>query len=222
MAVIPHGQDDQDFADETAQTRQAETREENAHRQTGINRHLGEQAAEFLQNFSKLMRQVLESSDMDFITLQEEIHFMKRYLELQHLNHENKFDYTLEVDEDLNPKEFFVPPMLTQPFIENAIIHGALKTEKGLVYIKISKNNEQVIIQIIDNKQTVSSKPQEHKKLNRSMSTDIVKQRIENLRQTHDFQITYTIENPMSDPHKTGTTVTFSIPLRPINTVSTK
>ncbi|MCK4826315.1 histidine kinase, partial [bacterium] len=77
-------------------------------------------AAKYLSTFSKLLRTTLESSRNDHIYLDEEINMIKDYLDLQILLYENKFEYTLEVDDKLDIDDVTIPPMLIQPFIENA------------------------------------------------------------------------------------------------------
>ncbi|MBL4663185.1 MAG: histidine kinase [Flavobacteriaceae bacterium] len=172
-----------------------------------------EQVAGFLQDFSKLMRNILESSDVDFVPLQEDIGFIERYLELQRLMHGYKFNYTITVHDDVNTINSMVPPMLFQPFIENAIIHGALQTQNGHVTILISKDSDQLIIKIGDNREKHSRDTHNAKKLYRSMSTDIVRERVENLRKIQNFHITFSTLTEENDSSQKGTVVILSIPL---------
>lgn len=181
-----------------------------------------EESAGFLQNFSKLMRTILESSDVDFVPLEEDISFIKKYLELQRLNHSFAFDYEITTHPDVNTKNIMIPPMLTQPFVENAILHGALKVEHGKVYITYSKDSDYLIIKITDNGKNDEQLLQESKKMYRSMSTDIIKQRIENLKKTYNMEIHCTILKQPKDATSLGTLVTFSIPLKYGNFKSSK
>ena len=173
-----------------------------------------EQAAVFLQNFSKLMRNTLESSDMDFIPLKEDMAFIERYIELQRLNHEFKFDYAITVQEDIDASKVLIPPMLTQPFVENAIIHGALHSGSN-VNISVIQETNHLIITINDDGQQQFEDSKASSKLNRSMSTDIVMERIQNLKNTHNIEIQYSLTNHSleSDAVTKGTTVTLSIPI---------
>ena len=109
-------------------------------------------ANRYLSEFSVLMRSVLENSDEDFIPLSKEIELLELYTKLEHNRFKDKFDYQIKVDENINLEQFSIPPMLLQPYIENAIWHGLrYKKEKGNLLISINKkDNETVAILIID------------------------------------------------------------------------
>lgn len=87
-------------------------------------------ANRYLTSFSRLMRKVMDDSKHDFIPLSEEIDMLKLYLELEHARFKHQFEYRFEVDEALESGEFELPPMIVQPYIENAIWHG-LRYRKG-------------------------------------------------------------------------------------------
>ena len=110
-------------------------------------------ANRYLSEFSVLMRAVLENSDEDFIPLTKEIELLELYVKLEHNRFKEKFDYNISVDESINLEQFSIPPMLLQPYIENAIWHGLrYKKEKGNLAISINKKeDETVVITIIDN-----------------------------------------------------------------------
>ena len=110
-------------------------------------------ANRYLSEFSVLMRSVLENSDEDFIPLTKEIELLELYVKLEHNRFKDKFDYKISVDETINLEQFSIPPMLLQPYIENAIWHGLrYRKEKGNLEISIIKNNEDsVAIVIQDN-----------------------------------------------------------------------
>ena len=107
----------------------------------------------YLTDFSKLMRAVLENSEEDFIPLSKEIELLRLYTQLEHFRFQDKFDYRIHIDDHIAIDDFSIPPMLLQPYIENAVWHGLrYKTEKGLLQIDILqiKPNE-ITISIIDN-----------------------------------------------------------------------
>ena len=110
-------------------------------------------ANKYLSDFSQLMRAVLENSEEDFIPLQKEIELLELYTKLEHFRFKDKFDYEILVDEDVQISEYQIPPMLLQPYIENAVWHGLrYKKEKGHLKIAIDKKtNNEIIISIIDN-----------------------------------------------------------------------
>ncbi len=109
-------------------------------------------ANRYLTDFSKLMRSVLDNSEQDFIPLSKEIELLELYIKLEHSRFKDKFDYTITVDEKLEVSEFQIPPMLLQPYVENAVWHGLrYKKEKGSLKIEIrQKDTETVEITITD------------------------------------------------------------------------
>ena len=97
-------------------------------------------SSKFLIHFSRLMRLILENNTKAFIPLDIEIEILERYLAIQKLRFENRFEYTIELNEKIGDnKPYFIPPMLIQPFVENAIEHGDLdQVENGFVHILIT------------------------------------------------------------------------------------
>ena len=110
-------------------------------------------ANKYLSDFSKLMRAVLENSEQDFIPLEKEIELLELYTNLEHFRFQDKFDYTITVDKAINVQDYQIPPMLLQPYIENAVWHGLrYKEEKGTLDISITKKSQdEIVITIADN-----------------------------------------------------------------------
>jgi hypothetical protein len=108
-------------------------------------------ANKFLSEFSQLMRLVLENSQEDFIPLHKEQEILSLYLKLEHYRFRDKFDYNIEVDENINAEAIEVPPMLIQPYIENAVWHGLrYKNEKGKLTLRFQKEPENLVVEIVD------------------------------------------------------------------------
>ncbi|WP_442265386.1 histidine kinase [Tenacibaculum sp. ZS6-P6] len=108
-------------------------------------------ANRYLSEFSALMRSVLENSDEDFIPFTKEIELLELYVKLEHNRFRDKFDYTINVDKAINLEEFQIPPMLLQPYIENAIWHGLrYKKEKGNLTIAIKKKDYNSVTIVIE------------------------------------------------------------------------
>lgn len=106
-----------------------------------------EQASDYLVTFSKLVRNILENSRHENISLDKEITALELYLQLEQVRLEKSFDYYISVDENIDTISFRVPPLIIQPFVENAIWHGLRnKTVKGNVWISIVQQNEQVVV----------------------------------------------------------------------------
>lgn len=110
-------------------------------------------ANKYLTDFSLLMRAVLENSEQDFIPLEKEIELLKLYTKLEHFRFQDKFDYTINIDETIKIIDFVIPPMLLQPYIENAVWHGLrYKKTKGFLEISIMQTtSEEIKITISDN-----------------------------------------------------------------------
>lgn len=103
-------------------------------------------ANKYLSDFSYLMRAVLENSEEDFIPLEKEIELLDLYTKLEHFRFKDKFDYDITVDDNVAVGEYQIPPMLLQPYIENAVWHGLrYKTEKGHLQIIIAKKSDNEI-----------------------------------------------------------------------------
>ena len=109
-------------------------------------------ANKYLSDFSHLMRAVLENSEEDFIPLQKEIDLIELYTKLEHFRFKDKFEYCINVDESINVEEFQIPPMLLQPYIENAVWHGLrYKKEMGHLTITLAqKSRRELTITITD------------------------------------------------------------------------
>jgi hypothetical protein len=109
-------------------------------------------ANRYISDFSKLMRTVLNNSNNPTIPLQDELKSLEIYLALEHSRFEDKFDFEISIDSKLNTSDIEVPPMLIQPYIENAVWHGLrYKEEKGILQLIVKQNNGRLEIIISDN-----------------------------------------------------------------------
>ena len=109
-------------------------------------------ANKYLSEFSKLMREVLEYSQEEFIPLSKEIELLKRYVKLEHFRFNSDFDFEFIIDEKIRLDDYQIPPMLLQPFIENAIWHGLrYKKVKGELIVKFAQTPSYLEITITDN-----------------------------------------------------------------------
>lgn len=109
-------------------------------------------SSRFLSDFSKLMRQVLRSSNYEYISIREEIEIIQYYLTLQQLRFSPPFEYELIIDDELKKSNAKVPPMLIQPFIENSIEHGIKPIGSGgHIKIQFKRGGYGIIIEVEDN-----------------------------------------------------------------------
>lgn len=112
----------------------------------------GELSIQYLNKFSKLLRDILENSRNLSVTLKKEIEYLSLYLELESLRFENKFKYRITVAPNINQEQISVPTLLIQPYIENSIRHGIVQNvENGKVEVNFSLNSEYLLCDIIDN-----------------------------------------------------------------------
>jgi len=110
------------------------------------------QASEYLTKFSRLIRLILQNSQSSFITLESELESLSLYLELESLRFDYFFSYKISVLPEMDTSELKIPPLIIQPYVENAIWHGLMhKKEKGQLDIDISEENECLYIKICDN-----------------------------------------------------------------------
>lgn len=112
-----------------------------------------ENASDYLAKFSRLMRLILDNSRSEWVTLQSEMKALELYIELEAVRFDNAFDYTINISPGINMQKALVPPMIIQPYIENAIWHGLMhKKEQGArLELNVTKENNQLLIEIKDN-----------------------------------------------------------------------
>ncbi len=106
----------------------------------------------YLSKFSQLMRKTLANSRESYVPLRDELQALQLYVEMEKLRFNDKFDFKLEVDPDIDEGFIEIPPMIIQPYVENAIIHGLMhKTDKGNLLIELALKDENIIVTIQDN-----------------------------------------------------------------------
>jgi len=171
------------------------------------------QADKYLDKFSDLMRSTIDNSDAAIISLQDEISYLDNYLQLEKLRFEDKFNYKIDVAADIDRELFFVPAMLLQPYVENAIRHGMrfLENSKGQININVKKENNFLVCEIDDNgigrEKAAALKSKRHIEY-QSRGMNISRRRAE----------LYNIDQQVTDKkdengNATGTTITVKIPL---------
>ncbi|MEO5681659.1 MAG: histidine kinase [Chitinophagaceae bacterium] len=110
-------------------------------------------ATMYLNKFARLIRNVLDSSKQNIISFSRDIETLRLYIELELQRSENKFTADLTIEDGLMNSDYKVPPLIIQPFVENAIIHGLRNRDDndGVLRIEISKTDSQIIYSITDN-----------------------------------------------------------------------
>lgn len=173
------------------------------------------EANKYLTSYSNLMRNMMENSNKDFVTLNNEVEQLKKYLDLEHLRFNEKFDYEITIDDALDGDAVLVPNMLLQPHLENAIWHG-LRYKEGKGFLKLDfklKNN--MVKVIVDDNGIGLTKSRELKttnqKVHESRGMTNTRERISLLNELYKKNISLKIsekENP-----ETGTRIEISFPL---------
>ncbi|MEX0290126.1 MAG: tetratricopeptide repeat protein [Flavobacteriaceae bacterium] len=171
-------------------------------------------ANRYLSEFSTLMRAVLENSEEDFIPLSKELELLELYVKLEHSRFPEKFDYDISIDKGIDIEAFKIPPMLLQPYIENAIWHGLrYKEEKGFLKIALNQRSKGMIeILITDNgigrKRSAELKTMNQKK-QKSKGMGNIKKRISILNDMYKDKVTVNIKDLEKD--ETGTSVMLTL-----------
>lgn len=157
-------------------------------------------ANKYLSEFSQLMRSVLENSEEDFIPLFKEIELLQLYVKLEHFRFKDKFDYTITVDERINVEDFVIPPMLLQPYVENAVWHGLrYKEEKGKLEIDLKQTDPETIAITITDDGIGRKKSKElktdHQKKQKSKGMGNIRKRISILNEMYRDKVNVTVED---------------------------
>ncbi|MCD4682404.1 MAG: histidine kinase [Bacteroidales bacterium] len=176
-------------------------------------------ASKYLSRFSKLVRNILDSSVEEFITLEEEITTVENYLELQRIRFPEKFDYSIKLDEAIDPESIRIPPMLAQPFIENAIEHGIKhKDSRGNIQVRFNLDKNHIVLEVKDDgvgRVRAQEILNEQNKNHRSMATDITRERLTVLNKKLKQKISLIISDLKDDKDEPiGTKVVINIPYK--------
>ncbi len=176
-------------------------------------------ASDYLSRFAKLVRQILNNSVEEYVLLEDEISSIENYLELQKARYRDMFDYSIEVDKEIDPETILIPPMLAQPFIENSIEHGFKhKDSKGNMQIRFALNDKLIRFEVEDDgigREKAMKILKEQNKGHRSMATDITRDRLQVLNKKRRHKIRLAISDLKDDNgNPIGTKVVFDIPYK--------
>lgn len=174
-----------------------------------------EEAGNYLSDFSKLIRLILENSRSEWISISKEIQTLELYLDMQQLRFSNKFNYKIHVDPHMNIQSISIPPMLAQPFIENCIEHGIMyKQGMGNVWVNFSLQGNVVLIEVLDDgvglQQT--NRLTEHREGHKSFSTLITRERLANLNRQLSKVASIQIEDRFDVDGSSGVRVLITVP----------
>lgn len=155
------------------------------------------EANKYLSSYSKLMRNIMETSNKDFIPLATEMEQMKEYLDLEYMRFHDKFIYRMEIDNSLDADSLFIPNMLIQPQLENAIWHGLrYKDSMGLLSLTVKPDKNHLTVIIEDNGIGLAKSHElktRHQKEHRSRGLNNTQERINLLNSLYHTDISISI-----------------------------
>ncbi len=182
------------------------------------------QASEYLSKFSRLVRLILQNSQEMLIPLEKELEALLLYLELEALRFDNKFEYKILVDDEVDTTVLKVPPLIIQPYAENAIWHGLMhlptgqagKKEKGHLEIELYLEKEILFCKITDDgigRKKATELKSKSTSLHKSMGMRITADRIAILQQQKQNGTSVSITDlVLSNGSPGGTKVLIKIP----------
>lgn len=185
--------------------------------QSFLYKNESQKAASYLSSFSKLTRSILKNSTKELIPLEEEISTLRNYMEIEQMRQRESFSYEIITDDDLEQDFIFVPPMMLQPFVENAIHHGLkeMLNKTGRIEIRICQYDKYVRFIILDNGKGINApKPENSSTEHKSMGIDIFRKRIKLIKRKYKKSINFEIIDLSElNSGNTGTRVTIDFPL---------
>lgn len=175
-------------------------------------------AIKYLSKFSKLMRLTLEYSKESLIPIDKEIESLQNYLELEQLRFNQVFDFGIEKSADIED-DTAIPPLLLQPFVENAIIHGLMpKKEQGRIDVKFALSGDNLVCTIADDGIGIDKSRQMKEQsvsVHKSMALDITKKRLEMIRAMTSRKANVDITERADDlGNVIGTQVVITLPIQ--------
>ncbi|MBI3218589.1 MAG: histidine kinase [Bacteroidetes bacterium] len=163
-----------------------------------------------LSQFSDVMRKTLESTYQEYTTIEEEMEFLRQYLEIQKNRYPIAFDFSIEAQAEVEIDELLIPPMIIQPFVENSIEHGMAGIDwKGHISIRFEKRADELYVEVLDNGKGLQAEKVE-KNEHISRASEIIKDRIYLLATKVKSKARFTIGQPTSG---TGVLVAIYLPL---------
>jgi PAS domain S-box-containing protein len=171
-------------------------------------------AINYLSTFSKLMRSILTHSVTNKISLAEEIEMLKNYVQLEMARFEDKFNFVLQVDPEVDIDGIEIPSLLIQPYVENAILHGLYnKDTPGTLVVRIHEQDEAIIFEIEDNgvgREAAMKISHQNFPAHKSMGIQLTEERLKLINQQQ--RAAFEIEDLVSENRACGTRVRIRVP----------
>lgn len=176
-------------------------------------------AGKYLNKFARLMRMILNNSDKSQITIGEEVEYLQLYVELEAMRFDNKFDWKIDIADDIDIDFIEIPAMLLQPYVENAILHGLTPLKSpGHLEISMRMKGNNLVCRIKDNgigrEKAREMRQLSGRKDHRSLGMKITSDRLELINNLHNSQLSMTITDLKNDDGSAaGTQVDIFIPV---------
>lgn len=176
-------------------------------------------AARYLTKFSQLMRLILNNSKNEAISLEEELKALELYLELESLRFRDKFDFEFDIEPGLPLDSIEIPPLVLQPFVENAIWHGLMhKEDKGKLWVRVFRSDGLLEVEVEDNgvgRRRAAELRSKTATKSKSMGMQITSDRLSLVKPAEGGRSSVSIKDLVdADGQAAGTLVHIKIPLK--------
>ncbi len=179
----------------------------------------GEKASNYLSKFSRLIRLVLENSKSENVTLENEVETLRLYIEMEAMRFPDKLHYEIEMDHEIDADVIRIPPLLLQPFVENAIWHGLMhKDSGGTVRVMLTQPQQDMLyVEITDDgigRQKAAEYKSKSATKNKSLGMKITADRIDLINQLYKIHTIVQVIDLLDDHGlPAGTKVVLHIPI---------
>lgn len=178
-----------------------------------------ENASLYLKKFSKLVRLIVENGETNRVSLENELALIESYIQLEELRFKGKIDYEISVDEKIEKENTFLPPMVLQPFVENAIWHGLMhkeNAEQGHIKIDVKEDHDALVCTIEDNgvgRTRSEALKDKHDGKTKSVGIKITEERLKLLNRERLKELIKIVDLKDTSNASLGTRVEINIPL---------
>jgi two-component sensor histidine kinase len=179
-----------------------------------INDDNKESANQYLTIFSQLVRQNMHNISQELISVEKEMILVTNYLHLEQLRFKAHLNFFIDIEDGIDLHDIFIPPLLIQPIVENAVKHGILpmQSEESYVHIRLKEQDDELHIEVEDNGVGITYAQQHKRTLHESTGLANIQKRIEHLKMIHNQDISLSITDITDDQDRvTGTLAVIKI-----------